>query len=157
MDQPFHHLARGIFLRDGKVLLARFRGYRNTFLPGGHIEFGESAKDALKREVLEELGLTCEVGKFIGVVEHKWLKKGILHCELNQLFEVNNYELNPTQVSTSKEPHLEFIWCAIDALDAYNLQPYPLRNIIKRYSNGTNKAVWESSLNEEVDAFNMNE
>ena len=70
---------------------------------------------------------------------------------------MNNYELNPTQVPTSKEPHLEFIWCAIDALDTYNLQPYPLRNIIKRYSNGTNEAVWESSLNEEVDAFNMNE
>ena len=65
MEQPFHHLARGIFLRDGKVLLARAMGHKNTFLPGGHIEFGESSKDALKREVLEELGIACEVGQFI--------------------------------------------------------------------------------------------
>ena len=156
MNQPFHHLARGIFLKDGKVLLARAKGHRNTFLPGGHIEFGESAKDALKREVLEELDLTCEVGKFIGVVEHKWLKKGILNCELNQLFEANCYEMNATQDPTSNEPHLEFIWCDIDALDAYNLQPYPLRNIIKRYSIGTKEAVWESSLNEAIDAYNTN-
>jgi 8-oxo-dGTP diphosphatase len=156
MNQPFHHLTRGIFLKDRRVLLARAKGHRNTFLPGGHIEFGESAKDALKREVLEELGLTCEIGKFIGVVEHTWLKKGILNCELNQLFEASSYDLNSTQPLTSNEPHLEFIWCDIDALDAYNLQPYPLRNIIKRYSNGTKDAVWASSLNEDIDEFNTN-
>lgn len=156
MEQPFHHLARGIFLRDGTVLLARAMGHKNTFLPGGHIEFGESAKDALKREVLEELGIACEIGQFIGVVEHKWLKKGILHCELNQLFEANSYDLNSTQDPTSNEQHLEFIWCDIDALDAYNLQPYPLRNIIKRYSMGTKEACWESSLHEAIDAFNTN-
>jgi 8-oxo-dGTP diphosphatase len=156
MNQPFHHLARGIFLRDGKVLLTRARGHRNTFLPGGHIEFGESAKDALKREVLEELGIACEIGKFIGIVEHKWLKKGVLNCELNQLFEANSYELNPAQDPTSKEPHLEFTWCEVDALDAYNLQPYPLRNIIKRFSFGTGEPVWASSLHEAIDAFNTN-
>lgn len=62
----------GIFIKDNKVLLARVRGYSNTFLPGGHIEFGESAKDALKREIEEELGVSCAVGSFLGVVEHKW-------------------------------------------------------------------------------------
>lgn len=43
---------------EKKVLLAQAIGEKNTFLPGGHIEFGESAKDALVREIEEELGLT---------------------------------------------------------------------------------------------------
>jgi hypothetical protein len=51
LQNPFHHLARGILIKDDKVLLAQARGNANTFLPGGHIEFGESAKDALKREI----------------------------------------------------------------------------------------------------------
>ena len=97
-----------------------------------------------------------KIGKFIGVVEHKWLKKGILHCELNQLFEASNHDLNPTQHPTANEPHLEFMWCDLDALDEYNLQPYPLRNIIKRYSMGTKEACWASSLNEAIDEFNTN-
>jgi 8-oxo-dGTP diphosphatase len=75
LDQPFHHLVRGIFIKDHKVLLSKARGYNNTFLPGGHIEFGESAKEALVREVEEELGISCSVGRFLGIVEHKWVVK----------------------------------------------------------------------------------
>ncbi|MED1478413.1 NUDIX domain-containing protein, partial [Bacillus pseudomycoides] len=59
MQNPFHHLVRGIFIKDSKVLLAQAKGYTNTFLPGGHIEFGESSKDALIREIEEELGRFC--------------------------------------------------------------------------------------------------
>lgn len=73
--QTFHHLARGIFIKDKKVLLAKAEGYNNTFLPGGHIEFGESAKEALVREIVEELGIESIVVNFIGLVEHKWEKK----------------------------------------------------------------------------------
>lgn len=74
---PFHHLARGIFIKDNKVLLAQAKGDENTFLPGGHVEFGESAKEALVREIREEIGITCTVHEFLGVVEHKWEKKGV--------------------------------------------------------------------------------
>ncbi|MEV7094696.1 NUDIX hydrolase [Amycolatopsis sp. NPDC051045] len=37
---------------------------------GGGVEFGESSKDALKREFLEELGAEIEVGKQLGVLEN---------------------------------------------------------------------------------------
>jgi 8-oxo-dGTP diphosphatase len=38
LQNIFHHLARGICIKDNKVLLAQATGYTNTFLPGGHIE-----------------------------------------------------------------------------------------------------------------------
>lgn len=155
MEKPFHHLARGIFISDGRVLLARAKGYRNTFLPGGHIEFGESAKDALKREMEEELGIACEVGSFLGIVEHKWLKKGVLNCEVNQLFEITSSELDINVTPKSKEPHIEFIWCSIDELEESNLQPYPLRVIINKYLMGKEKIFWESTINEEIDKNNI--
>ena len=75
---------------------------RNTFLPGGHVEFGESAKDALVREIDEELGITCTVGKFLGLVEHKWMNKGVLNCEINQVFEVHSKKLH-----TDDKPRIE--------------------------------------------------
>lgn len=50
MKNPFHHLARAVFINENKILLAQAKGDTNTFLPGGHVEFGESAKETLKEK-----------------------------------------------------------------------------------------------------------
>ncbi len=56
--------ASAIVFRDETVLIVE-RGkppVRGVWsLPGGHIEPGETAKDAAVREVLEETGVTCEI------------------------------------------------------------------------------------------------
>lgn len=156
MQNPFHNLARGIFVKDTKVLLVQATGYTNTFLPGGHIEFGESAKDALIREIEEELGIECTVVGLLGLVEHKWEKQGVLHCEINQVFEVESDELKTSYNPKSSESHLKFFWCNADDLDTKNLQPYPFRNLIKNYLNGNKDIWWGSSLNSEIDDSNRN-
>ena len=50
-------IARGVCVQNGKVLLCRAKGGATTYLPGGHIEFGEKGCAALAREVREELGV----------------------------------------------------------------------------------------------------
>ena len=50
-------IARAVFRKDGEILLAHKIGESNTFLPGGHIELEEYAKEALSRELAEELGV----------------------------------------------------------------------------------------------------
>ncbi|WP_409300055.1 hypothetical protein [Peribacillus sp. SCS-155] len=79
LQQPFHHIARGIIIGEQKCwnkiignfsyeiaivgkeapsisgrLLVQGRGQSNSFLPGGNVEFGESAKKALAKESKEE-------------------------------------------------------------------------------------------------------
>lgn len=45
------------FVRNGEVLTVRKRGTATFMLPGGKLEKGESAADAARREVEEEVGL----------------------------------------------------------------------------------------------------
>ncbi|MDH5162071.1 NUDIX domain-containing protein [Heyndrickxia oleronia] len=154
MQNPFHHLARAVFINENKILLAQAKGYTNTFLPGGHVEFGESAKETLKREIQEEMGIDCAPDHFLGLIEHKWEKKGILHCEINQLFEVRSSELSLDINPPSCEPHISFFWCNIEELEKANLQPYVLRDLIKNYVNGDQRLWWASTLAEEINEDN---
>lgn len=63
-----------VFLHDRRILVAR--GYDSTksehFLRpiGGEVEFGESSRDALAREVREELGLEIQDATLLGVLEN---------------------------------------------------------------------------------------
>ena len=67
-------VVRGVIWVDGYVLIARCKGATNTFLPGEHVEFGESLLAALAREVLEEVGLCVQVSNYLGMVELKWIE-----------------------------------------------------------------------------------
>ena len=50
----------------GEVLLVRSNKWHNKYtVPGGHIELGERAEVAVKREVKEETGLDVEVVKLL--------------------------------------------------------------------------------------------
>ncbi|MET3695803.1 NUDIX domain-containing protein [Bacillus oleivorans] len=157
MDKPIHHLARGIFIKNNHILLAQAIGHKNTFLPGGHIELGESAKDALIREIEEELGIRCEVKKFLGLVEHKWEMNGIVHFEINQVFLVDSSELTLDLNPVSKESHIEFFWSDIHSEKFKVLQPYPIRNLLKKYLKGDRTIWWESTLNDKSDDENISE
>ncbi|MCB5911343.1 GNAT family N-acetyltransferase [Streptomyces pinistramenti] len=52
-----------LHLRDGRLLSVRTRGNDTFYLPGGKYEEGETAPEALSRELAEELGLTVPAGR----------------------------------------------------------------------------------------------
>jgi len=67
-------IAMGVLCRNGTVLLARRSSDRRVYpdrwsLPGGHVEEGEDAETAMRRELIEEIGVTPErwqlVGRFV--------------------------------------------------------------------------------------------
>src|SRR4030095_13588114 len=56
----------GFIVKDGKVLLAKRPKSKKLapdkyHLPGGHVEYGEDVRSALKRELKEECGIEAEV------------------------------------------------------------------------------------------------
>ena len=118
-------IARGVCIRDGRLLLCRAKGGATTYLPGGHIEFGETGRQALVREVKEELGVESATGAFLGVVENSFLQHGKPHAEINLVYELEMDDCG----AKSNEDWIEFEWCSLDMLEAANLLPEAFRSL----------------------------
>jgi len=117
-------IARGACAADGKVLLCRARGSKTTYLPGGHIEFGETGAEALAREMMEEAGVEVEVGSLLGVVENSFLQHGERHCEINLVYEMKlRGGCAAVRQVESQEEWIEFEWRDVADLASANLLP----------------------------------
>jgi ADP-ribose pyrophosphatase YjhB (NUDIX family) len=85
-------IARGVLVHRGSVLICRDRKRGHAFLPGGHVEFGETAAAALEREMSEELGVSLRSGRFLGVCEASFVQASRRgrrrHHEINLVFEL---------------------------------------------------------------------
>ena len=83
MKQIKHIGAYGLVIKDNKILLIKKKGgpYDGKLdLPGGTIEFEESIETALKRELLEEVGIEALEYNLFDVISTnvKWNYKGDL-------------------------------------------------------------------------------
>ena len=126
-------IARGVCVVDGQLLLCHGRKAKLTYLPGGHIEFRETARQALVREIKEEMGRASEAGRFLGCCEHAFVQKGEPHAEINLVFELNIPGLDPHAPVAAAEDWIGFRWQPLDKLDEANLEPAPLRALIAQW------------------------
>jgi 8-oxo-dGTP diphosphatase len=60
---PEVHAAGGVVRRNGGVMIVHRPKYDDWTFPKGKLEEGESFEDAALREVLEETGWTCDLGR----------------------------------------------------------------------------------------------
>lgn len=86
-------VAAALILRGDEVLICQRKagsalGLKWEF-PGGKIEAGESAEEALKRELDEELGIAAEVGALIAHLRHQYRNGGAVDL---QFFAVHRFE-----------------------------------------------------------------
>jgi ADP-ribose pyrophosphatase YjhB (NUDIX family) len=139
-------IARGVCVVDGQLLLCHSNGADNTYLPGGHVEFGEAAAAALEREIEEELGVAGEAGAFLGAVEHRFRQKGKRHCEVNLVFALDVPGLSAGEAPASAEPRIEFLWHALDDLQSSRLEPSPLRELLPGWAGGAGGVGWASTF-----------
>jgi len=66
----------GLIVQDGKLLVCQRTRHQTMPLkwefPGGKIEEGEQPRDALRRELDEELGIQATVGDEVARIQHEY-------------------------------------------------------------------------------------
>ncbi len=123
-------IARGVCVQDDRVLLCRPKGGARTYLPGGHIEFGESAAQALIREIREEMGVNdVSVCNFLGIVENAFSQADGPHMEINVVYQM---KLPPGAPAVSKEDWIEFEWCPLAEISSRNVLPETTKAFMRR-------------------------
>ncbi len=83
----------GIIIENGKLLVCQRTRHQTMPLkwefPGGKIEEGEQPRDALRREVEEELGILAKIGNEIARIQHEYPNGGKVEL---RFFEIREYQ-----------------------------------------------------------------
>lgn len=118
------NIVRGVLVQAQHLLVCKNKKKDYFYLPGGHIEFGESMVEALQREWQEELGVTCEVQKFLAFFEERFTDADhFKHHEYTFLYNVSCPTILQNQTPPSAESHIEFHWLPTADLPKYILLP----------------------------------
>jgi len=82
----------GLILKDKKILICQRTKHQTMPLkwefPGGKIEEGEQPRDALRRELEEELGIEARIGEEVARIKHDYKNGGAVEL---RFFVVADY------------------------------------------------------------------
>jgi ADP-ribose pyrophosphatase YjhB (NUDIX family) len=125
----FNLRVAGVCLDDGRVLLHTEARFDYWVLPGGRPLFGETASDALRREMIEETGATVEVGRLLWVVENLFEHDGTPFHEIGFYFAMSPPsgltvgDGRPTFIGYEGDIPLRFRWFPLAELASVRLLP----------------------------------
>jgi ADP-ribose pyrophosphatase YjhB (NUDIX family) len=123
---------RAIIQKDDKILVCyhtKDETKKNYyFLPGGHVEFGELAKEAMIRELEEELVVSIKEVSFIGSSENIF-NQGDAHHEINLVFSVIVDKVE----EKSKEDHIGFKFLTRGEFLKENVLPISLKEAVVKW------------------------
>ncbi len=146
----FNYRIAGLAFREGHVLVHRAVHEPFWTFPGGRAEIGETSEETLKREMVEELGVSVKVGRLL------WIVENFFHYEKRDWHELGFYYLMEIPESFPFRPHdivhqledgkdvLEFKWvpASKEALKALDIPPYFIADEIGQLPATTRHVVW---------------
>ena len=79
-EGKFNYRVCALLLQEGKILAMQDERSPYYYLPGGRVQMGETAEQAVMREVREELGVAVEIQRPL------WLNQAFFTEDVDHLF-----------------------------------------------------------------------
>lgn len=146
-----HVLSRAVIIDDGHLLVCKTIDLPLNFyfLPGGHVEHGESAETAIKRELLEETGVEGTVKRFLGCLEYSFEpgQNSICHNhEYNFFFEGTSEALRVGIPLASLESHIDLHWFPLSEIASIDLRPASLKTLLPEWLGNSYTQAFQSKM-----------
>lgn len=136
----FGYRAAALIVRGGRLLLQSPTGVDEYAVPGGQVMFGETAAQAIERELTEEIGVKAAVGEFLAVGE---LFFPVGERTIHQLFlqfaatlpdDALTDDVTPgLELGRDGGPKLRFEWVGIDRLREIPLYPPQIADVVQNH------------------------
>lgn len=146
-DNWFRYRAAAIIIEDGCVLFAGNERDDYFYSIGGGVHMGETAEDAVKREVFEETGIHYEIDHLAVIHENFFnennsMLKGLNCHEISLYFmmkprEIKELHSDSYTCGVKEEMH----WIPIEDLDKYKAFPSFLKDYLGREHTGIEHIV----------------
>ena len=131
----FHYRVGAIAVHNERLLVEHDAEHRFCFVPGGRVEFGENAMQALAREVREELGEDATIGRLALVTDNLFELDERRYQEIALYFLI---EFAPGATVLERDGSFEgsesgtvFQWIPLEAVEQANLFPTFLQSHVK--------------------------
>lgn len=128
--------ASGIIIHDNKILLHKNINEEHYALIGGRVSIGESSEEALKREILEEMGKEVEIIEGLTTVENFFEMKNFKYYEILfvhrlEFKDEQDKKILDTIKNVEGKDYLIYEWIDIDEIDKYPLKPKVIKDMLK--------------------------
>ena len=140
--EKFEICVRGVIFKNKKILVCRNKEKGYFYFPGGHVEFGESAKQALVRELNEELKISIKKVFYIGGGENIFNQEGKKHHEINLIFNVSVDSVD----DKSREDYIDFFFFGREKFLKEKVLPVSLQKAVINWQKNE-KMFWISQSN----------
>jgi len=136
-DSNFKYRINTILIHNNKVLLVEINNSGYFCCPGGHVHIGETSKEALTRETLEEVEIKVKNEKCIALIENFFKNnegKSFHAVEIYYTAEPINLPKEKLkdyvfiENDEGKPTTLNFKWFPLNDLASQNIKPIALRD-----------------------------
>lgn len=127
-------IVRAIIIQNEEILLCVNPKTKIYYLPGGHLEFGETIVDCLRREMREETGREIGDIEILTAIENFYAREGQSLHEINILTKAKILGADLESIRPL-EPGVTYAWIPAHELPAVKILP----ESVKKYALRANK------------------